>query len=48
MLIAFSGLPGTGKDDPRAKLGKTSGATYLRIDTIEDELLSFGRSADGG
>lgn len=42
MLIAFSGLPGTGKTTLAQSLARRVGATYLRIDTIEDELLSLG------
>jgi predicted kinase len=41
MLIAFSGLPGAGKTTIARSLAKRLGATYLRIDTIEDELLSM-------
>ena len=41
MLIAFSGLPGTGKTTIARYLAKRLGATYLRIDTIENELLSM-------
>jgi predicted kinase len=40
MLIAFSGLPGTGKTTLARGLAKRLGATYLRIDTIEDELIA--------
>jgi len=42
MLIAFSGLPGTGKSTVAKALAKRVGATYLRIDTIEDELICLG------
>ena len=41
MLIAFSGLPGTGKTTIARYLAGRLKATYLRIDTIEDELLSM-------
>jgi predicted kinase len=39
MLIIFSGLPGTGKSTLARKLAGQLQATYLRIDTIEDEML---------
>src|SRR5262245_63070903 len=41
MLIAFSGLPGAGKTTIARCLAERLGATYLRIDTIEHELLSM-------
>lgn len=37
-LIIFSGLPATGKSTLAAKLASSLGATYLRIDTIEQGL----------
>jgi len=37
-LIIFSGLPGCGKSTLAAKLASAVGATYLRIDTIEQGL----------
>ena len=40
MLIAFSGLPGSGKTTLARSLARTLQATYLRIDTIEDALLA--------
>ena len=40
MLIIFSGLPGTGKTTLARQLASQLQATYLRIDTIEDELLA--------
>jgi len=43
MLIAFCGLPGTGKTTLARRLARQRQATYLRIDAIEDALL-----ADGG
>lgn len=38
MLIAFSGLPGTGKSTIARLLAQRVGATWLRIDTIEQAL----------
>ena len=40
MLIAFCGLPGTGKTTLARSLAHRLQATYLRIDTIEDVLLA--------
>lgn len=42
MLIAFSGLPGTGKTTLARLLASRLRATYLCIDTVEDELLKLG------
>jgi predicted kinase len=42
MLIAFSGLPGTGKTSIARELAKRLRATYLRIDTIEQAIVSCG------
>ena len=42
MLIVFSGLPGSGKTTLARELAKTTGAVYLRIDTIEQAI----RNAD--
>jgi predicted kinase len=42
MLIAFSGLPGTGKTSIARELGRKLHATYLRIDTIEQAIVSCG------
>jgi predicted kinase len=42
MLIAFSGLPGTGKTTIARELPKRLHATYLRIDTIEQAIVSCG------
>lgn len=40
MLIVFSGLPGTGKTTIAQILARECRATYLRIDTIEQAVLS--------
>jgi len=37
-LIIFSGLPGSGKSTLACQLASRLGATYLRIDTIEQGL----------
>jgi predicted kinase len=37
-LYIFSGLPGVGKSTLAARLSKHLGATYLRVDTIEQSL----------
>jgi predicted kinase len=42
MLIAFSGLPGSGKTSIARELAKRLHATYLRIDTIEQAIVSCG------
>jgi predicted kinase len=42
MLIAFCGLPGTGKTTLARRLAQERQATYLRIDTIEEALLAAG------
>jgi predicted kinase len=42
MLIAFSGLPGTGKTSIARELAQRLHATYLRIDTIEQAIVSCG------
>lgn len=39
MLIIFSGLPGTGKSTLSRRLSHHLGATYLRIDSIEQAIL---------
>lgn len=38
MLYIFAGLPGSGKSTLAKKLAQKLGATYLRIDTIEQGL----------
>ena len=40
MLIVLSGLPGTGKTTIAQILARECHATYLRIDTIEQAILS--------
>jgi predicted kinase len=42
MLIAFSGLPGTGKTSIARELARRLHSTYLRIDTIEQAIVSCG------
>lgn len=42
MLIVFSGLPGTGKTTIAKGLVATTGAFYLRIDTIEQAIRHSG------
>ena len=42
MLIAFAGLPGTGKTSVARELARRLHATYLRIDTIEQAIVSCG------
>ncbi len=45
LLITFSGLPGTGKSTIARHLAVRLGATYLRIDTIEQALRDQGTPA---
>jgi predicted kinase len=42
MLVCLSGLPGVGKTTIARALSRVSGATYLRIDSIEDALRDSG------
>jgi len=45
VLIVFSGLPGTGKTTIANALAATTGAVYLRIDSIEQAIRSSGALA---
>ena len=47
MLIVFSGLPGSGKTTIARTLAPHLGATYLRIDSIEQGLRDAGLSEVG-
>lgn len=47
VLIVFSGLPGVGKTTIARELARTIGATYLRIDSIEQALRRAGIHVDG-
>lgn len=47
MLVVFSGLPGTGKTTIASQLARQTGATYLRIDVIEQALRDAGVLAQG-
>jgi predicted kinase len=42
LLIVFGGLPGTGKTTLARRIAEERRATYLRIDTIEQALVSSG------
>jgi len=48
MLIAFGGLPGSGKTTLASKLAHRLSAVYLRIDTIEQALIRSGALSDVG
>ena len=45
MLIAFAGLPGTGKTTLSRRLAATIGAVYLRVDAIEQAIRQSGIAA---
>ena len=47
MLVVFGGLPGTGKTTLARELAQELGATYVRIDTIEQVLHGSGALAGG-
>lgn len=47
MLVAFGGLPGTGKTTIARAVARRRRATYLRIDSIEQAMKSAGIPADG-
>ena len=42
MLIAFGGLPGTGKTTIAQRLARKLAAVYLRIDTLEQAFIASG------
>ena len=47
MLIVFSGLPGTGKSTIGREVARRLRAVFLRIDTIEEPMLSAGWPVEG-
>ena len=47
VLVVFSGLPGVGKTTVARALAAATGASYLRIDTIEDALRRRGETFAG-
>jgi predicted kinase len=46
-LVVFGGMPGTGKTTLARRLAQQLGATYVRIDTIEQALRDSGALAGG-
>ncbi|HEY5227172.1 MAG TPA: AAA family ATPase, partial [Opitutaceae bacterium] len=46
MLIVFGGLPGTGKTTLARALARDLGATYLRVDEIEQAMRDWGLTSD--
>lgn len=47
MLYIFSGLPGTGKSTLSSALSQQIGATYLRVDVVEQAMRHAGIWVDG-
>lgn len=47
MLYIFSGLPGTGKSAVSSALSQQIGATYLRVDVVEQAMRNTGVWVDG-
>jgi predicted kinase len=47
MLIILGGLPGSGKTTIAARLAYNLGALHLRIDTIEQAMISAGQKVSG-
>lgn len=47
MLIAFGGLPGSGKSTVAQALARRIGAVYLRVDTVEQAIRTFAPLAEG-
>lgn len=46
VLVVFSGLPGTGKSTLAQKLGRATGALWVRIDDIETALANCDMETD--